>query len=81
MSKQQQERLKVNIKGTGAYSLSPRLHTATRTQEMNAVLGNSVLCQAGKGERCFWWRLMTEEVIKAIGERKEADDMGKKANI
>lgn len=73
--------IKVNIRGTGAYSLSPRLHTATHTQEMSVALGNSDLCQAEMGEHCFRWRLMTEEVIKAIGERKEAGDMGKKANI
>ena len=39
------------------------------------------LCQAGMGELRFRWRLMAEEVIKAIRERKEAGDMCKKANI
>ena len=33
------------------------------------------------GELRFRWRLMAEEIIKAIRERKEAGDMCKKANI
>lgn len=69
------------MRGTGAYSLSLHLHTAAHTQEMSAALGNSHLCQAAMGERSLRRGLMTEEVIKAIEEKKEASDMGKKANI
>lgn len=73
--------IKVNIRGTSAYSPSPRLHTQQLYPGNECSTWKQRFLSGRGGWACFWWRLITEEVIKAIGGTRDAADMGEKANI
>lgn len=75
------KKLKVNIRGTSAYSPSPRLHTQQLCSGNECSTWKQRFLSGRAGWACLWWRLITEEVIKAIGGTREAADMGEKANI